>query len=152
MRFHPILNTVFSKFSWGAKPRTPLEGLEKFFLAAAWLKNLFQDRLPPPPGQTKILDRTLQHSSIGRQLLCHLTACQLSYQAMSHNIKYSNACQKYLSVLNGLVNSFSFKLRMIASCMNHVCIMNVSQMYHVFDILTETMDERERLSIKLFEK
>ena len=26
----------------------PLEGLKKFFLAAAWLKNFFQDRLLPP--------------------------------------------------------------------------------------------------------
>ena len=34
----------------GACPRTPLEGLKNFFLAAAWLKIFFQDRLPP---QTK---------------------------------------------------------------------------------------------------
>ena len=32
----------------GSMPPTPLEGLKYFFLAAAWLKNFFQDRLPPP--------------------------------------------------------------------------------------------------------
>ena len=57
----PILNTIFSKLSGGACLRTPPEGLKKFFLAAAWLKNFFQDRLPPP--KQKILDRTLIHST-----------------------------------------------------------------------------------------
>ena len=36
--------------------RTPLESLKQVFLAAACLKNVFQDRLPP---KQKILDRTL---------------------------------------------------------------------------------------------
>ena len=37
----------------GACPRTPLEGLKKSFLAAAWLKNFFQDPLPSPPPKQK---------------------------------------------------------------------------------------------------
>ena len=41
MRFQPILNTIFSNFSGGACPRTALEGPQKNFLAAAWLKNFF---------------------------------------------------------------------------------------------------------------
>ena len=56
MRFQPILNTIFSKFSGGACPRTPLEGLKKFFLAPLGSKNFF--RIDSPPKQ-KILDRTL---------------------------------------------------------------------------------------------
>ena len=31
----------FSKFSGGACPRTTLEGIKKFFLAAAWLQKIF---------------------------------------------------------------------------------------------------------------
>ena len=46
----------FQNISGGACPRTPLEGLKKFFLAAAWLKNFFPDRLL---SKQKILDRTL---------------------------------------------------------------------------------------------
>ena len=42
MQFQPILNTIFSKFSWGACPRNPLEGRKKFLLADAWLKNFFR--------------------------------------------------------------------------------------------------------------
>ena len=57
MRFQPILNTIFSKFSGEHAPGPLLEGLKKIFLAAAWLKNFFQDRLPPP--KQKIPDRTL---------------------------------------------------------------------------------------------
>ena len=48
------------------------------------------------------------------------------------------------------IKSFSFKLRMNASCMYHVCIINVSQMYDVFNILTEKIDKRQRMSISLF--
>ena len=48
--------------------------------------------------------------------------------------------------------SVSYKLRMNASCMKHVCIMNVSKMYHVFNFLTETIDKRQRMSINSFEK
>ena len=58
MPFQSILNSIFSKFSGGACPRIPLEGLKNFFLAAAWLKLFFRIDLPPPPKQ-KILDRTL---------------------------------------------------------------------------------------------
>ena len=57
MPFQPILNTICSKFSRESMPQTPIEGLKKFFPAAAWLKTLLQDRLPPP--KQKILDRTL---------------------------------------------------------------------------------------------
>ena len=46
---------IFKTFR-GSMPRTPLEGLKKIFVAAAWLKNFFQDRLPP---KQKIPDRTL---------------------------------------------------------------------------------------------
>ena len=59
------INTIFSKFSGGACPRTPLEGLQNFFLAAEWLKNFFQARLPPPPNNNltivgrKLLDKRL---------------------------------------------------------------------------------------------
>ena len=60
MRFQPILNTIFSKFSGGACPRTPLEGLKNFFLAAAWLKKFFSGSTLPSPKQ-KILDRTLDY-------------------------------------------------------------------------------------------
>ena len=35
---------------------------------------------------------------------------------------------------------------------SYMYVMNVSQMYHVFNILTETVDERQRVSINLFEK
>ena len=56
MQFQPILNTIFPKFSGGACPRTPLEGLKNFFLAAALLKNFFKIYFPP---KQKILDRTL---------------------------------------------------------------------------------------------
>ena len=48
---------TISKFSGGACPRTTLEGQKNFFLAAAWLKHLFQDWLPFP--KQKILDRIL---------------------------------------------------------------------------------------------
>ena len=58
MQFQPILNTIFPKLYGEACPWNPLEGLKKFLLTNAWLKNFFQDRLPPPPKQ-KILDRTL---------------------------------------------------------------------------------------------
>ena len=40
----------------GSMPPDPLEGQKKIFLTAAWLKNFFQDRLPP---KQKILDGTL---------------------------------------------------------------------------------------------
>ena len=63
MRFQPILNTIFSKFSGGACPRTPLEGLKTFLLAAAWLKNFFRIDLPP---KQKILDRTLFHNNVNK--------------------------------------------------------------------------------------
>ena len=56
MRFQPILNTIFSKFSGGACPRTFLESLKNFFLAAP---KLFLGSTLPPPKQ-KIVDRTLQ--------------------------------------------------------------------------------------------
>ena len=36
--------------------------------------------------------------------------------------------------------------------MNDACIMNVSQMYHVSNILTDTMDEWQGMSINLFDK
>ena len=64
--------------------------------------------------------------------------------------KYQNRLRNI--AICDLTESFSFKLRMNASCMNHVCILNVSQVYHVFNILTETMDELQRMSINLFEK
>ena len=41
----------------GSMPPDPLEGLQKIFLAATWLKNFF--RIDFPPNQ-KILDRTLE--------------------------------------------------------------------------------------------
>ena len=44
------------KFFRGSMPPDPIEGLTKYFLAAAWLRNFFHDRLPP---KQKILDRTL---------------------------------------------------------------------------------------------
>ena len=40
----------FQNFPGGSMPPDPLEGLKQFSLAAAWLKNFFQDRLHP---QTK---------------------------------------------------------------------------------------------------
>ena len=56
MRFQPILNTIFSKFSGGACLRTPLEGLKHFFSPPRGSKIFFWERLPP---KQKILDRTL---------------------------------------------------------------------------------------------
>ena len=44
------------KIFWGSMPPDPRRRLKKIFLASAWLKNLFQGRLPP---KQKILDRTL---------------------------------------------------------------------------------------------
>ena len=44
------LELYIFKIFLGSMLPDPLEGLKKFFLAAAWLKNVFQDRLPP---QTK---------------------------------------------------------------------------------------------------
>ena len=43
----------------------------------------------------------------------------------------------YLIQLHLITESFSFKLRMNASCMYHVCIMNASEMYHRCNILKE---------------
>ena len=40
------------KLFLGSIAADSLEGLTKFFLAATWLKKLFQDRLPPPPPHT----------------------------------------------------------------------------------------------------
>ena len=52
------LELYIFKIFRGSMPPDPLEGLKKqVFLAAAWLKNFFQDRLPPP--NKKILDKTL---------------------------------------------------------------------------------------------
>ena len=37
---------IFKIFQ-GSMPPDPLEGLKQFFLAVTWLKNFFQDQLPP---------------------------------------------------------------------------------------------------------
>ena len=50
----------------GSMPRTPRRP-KTFFLAAAWLKIFFQDRLPP---KQKILDRTLQNKTITFLCIC----------------------------------------------------------------------------------
>ena len=42
-------------------PPRPPSSPKKFFLAAAWLKNFFQDRLPP---KQKVPDRTLAQLSL----------------------------------------------------------------------------------------
>ena len=58
MRFQPILNTIFSKFSGGAPD--PLEGLKKVFSPPRGSKIFFRiDFLP----KQKILDRTLSSVS-----------------------------------------------------------------------------------------
>ena len=47
MRFQPILNTIFSNFSGGACPRTPLEGLKIFFSPLCGSKIFFKIDFPP---------------------------------------------------------------------------------------------------------
>ena len=42
------INTIFSKFSGGECPRTPLEGLQKIFSRLHLAQKVFQARLPPP--------------------------------------------------------------------------------------------------------
>ena len=56
MRFQPNPEHYIFKVFRGSMPRTPLEGLKNFFIAAALLKNCFQDWLSP---KQKLLDRTL---------------------------------------------------------------------------------------------
>ena len=51
----PILNTIFSKISGGARSRTPLEGRKTLFSPLRGSKNFF--RIDSP--QQRILDRTL---------------------------------------------------------------------------------------------
>ena len=41
---------IFKIFQGSMSPDPP-RSLKKIFLAAAWLKNFFQDRLPPPPSK-----------------------------------------------------------------------------------------------------
>ena len=48
--------TLYFQSFPGEHALDPLEGLKFFFIAAAWLKNFFQDWLPP---KQKTLDRTL---------------------------------------------------------------------------------------------
>ena len=77
MRFQLILNTIFqAKSSGGACPRTPLEGLTKFFLAAAWLQKFFQDRLPPKsknPRQNPGRVKKISHPNISEALMMSST-------------------------------------------------------------------------------
>ena len=51
-------------------PRTPLKGLKQFFLAAEWLKNFFQDRLPP---KQKVLDRTMLIRKLNQPTRCPMS-------------------------------------------------------------------------------
>ena len=64
MGFQPILNTIFSKFSGGACPRSPLDAY-KIFSRRCVAQKIFLGSTSPPPKQ-KVLDRT----RVGRVLWC----------------------------------------------------------------------------------
>ena len=95
MPFQQILNTIFSKFSWEACPRTPQEGLKKLFSTPRGSK-IFR-RIDFPQKQ-KILDRTLMtfHNLQGYD--SHFIMQQIGEITKNHAYKNKKGEEEHLKI------------------------------------------------------
>ena len=101
---------IFKSFQ-GSMPPDPPRRPKKIFLAAAWLKNFFQDRLPP---KQKILDRTLYMG------MCHRPGSIFHFQKSRPGLKFWNRpwflkfCSTTGSFFDNLVSNPGFQMSKIA--------------------------------------